>query len=130
MTRYFWPSSSGSRGTTRIALSVPPSRLTTSARNLGCTRGVSSPWPNGSAVTILVGLVFGSASGAEATAGPTLSGTRKTDALANTDAGFRDPRSEEHTSELQSRPHLVCRLLLEKKKKKIKPKNNIKIEIT
>src|SRR5690554_299754 len=28
-------------------------------------------------------------------------------------------RSEEHTSELQSRPHLVCRLLLEKKKKRI-----------
>src|SRR6266699_6696832 len=27
------------------------------------------------------------------------------------------PRSEEHTSELQSRPQLVCRLLLEKKKK-------------
>src|SRR5215813_14591027 len=30
----------------------------------------------------------------------------------------RQPRSEEHTSELQSRPHLVCRLLLEKKNKK------------
>src|SRR5690554_7175860 len=29
-------------------------------------------------------------------------------------------RSEEHTSELQSRPHLVCRLLLEKKNKKKK----------
>src|SRR2546422_3276184 len=29
----------------------------------------------------------------------------------------REPRSEEHTSELQSRLHLVCRLLLEKKKK-------------
>src|SRR3989442_10033319 len=29
-------------------------------------------------------------------------------------------RSEEHTSELQSRPHLVCRLLLEKKKKNLK----------
>src|SRR5690554_7602390 len=28
-----------------------------------------------------------------------------------------DLRSEEHTSELQSRPHLVCRLLLEKKNK-------------
>src|SRR5690554_8230960 len=28
----------------------------------------------------------------------------------------RSSRSEEHTSELQSRPHLVCRLLLEKKK--------------
>src|SRR3989442_10750668 len=32
--------------------------------------------------------------------------------------GRRIIRSEEHTSELQSRPHLVCRLLLEKKKKK------------
>src|SRR5690625_236119 len=30
--------------------------------------------------------------------------------------GPRDLRSEEHTSELQSRGHLVCRLLLEKKK--------------
>src|SRR3989442_3899927 len=29
---------------------------------------------------------------------------------------FDPKRSEEHTSELQSRPHLVCRLLLEKKK--------------
>src|SRR3989442_9737638 len=28
----------------------------------------------------------------------------------------KNERSEEHTSELQSRPHLVCRLLLEKKK--------------
>src|SRR5258705_8143957 len=32
----------------------------------------------------------------------------------------RRPRSEEHTSELQSLRHLVCRLLLEKKKKKSK----------
>src|SRR3712207_6971186 len=31
----------------------------------------------------------------------------------------RSRRSEEHTSELQSRQYLVCRLLLEKKKKKI-----------
>src|SRR5439155_2342593 len=31
--------------------------------------------------------------------------------------GFAPSRSEEHTSELQSRGHLVCRLLLEKKKK-------------
>src|SRR2546422_6321967 len=30
-----------------------------------------------------------------------------------------ESRSEEHTSELQSRLHLVCRLLLEKKKRKI-----------
>src|SRR2546422_7331920 len=33
--------------------------------------------------------------------------------------GLAEERSEEHTSELQSRLHLVCRLLLEKKKKKI-----------
>src|SRR5205809_7359905 len=32
--------------------------------------------------------------------------------------GVSHRRSEEHTSELQSRLHLVCRLLLEKKKKK------------
>src|SRR3989442_10300245 len=38
--------------------------------------------------------------------------------LAHRERGPR--RSEEHTSELQSRPHLVCRLLLEKKKKPAK----------
>src|SRR5688572_32472344 len=48
------------------------------------------------------------------------------DALENlVKGGFLDalsPRSEEHTSELQSQSNLVCRLLLEKKKKK---KHNI-----
>src|SRR5690554_510480 len=39
------------------------------------------------------------------------------DELAGLVAAMIDARSEEHTSELQSRPHLVCRLLLEKKKK-------------
>src|SRR3989442_3605678 len=34
------------------------------------------------------------------------------------DVVWQQRRSEEHTSELQSRPHLVCRLLLEKKKTK------------
>src|SRR3712207_7475704 len=46
--------------------------------------------------------------------------------------GMRIARSEEHTSELQSRQYLVCRLLLEKKKKtlyyiykrKIRDRNN------
>src|SRR3989442_4095795 len=33
------------------------------------------------------------------------------------DRGIRQERSEEHTSELQSRPHLVCRLLLDKKQR-------------
>src|SRR2546422_9024418 len=39
---------------------------------------------------------------------------------ATADVFFEPLRSEEHTSELQSRLHLVCRLLLEKKKKKKK----------
>src|SRR5689334_23442746 len=40
-------------------------------------------------------------------------------------------RSEEHTSELQSQFHLVCRLLLEKKKKKLlKRKKNKYLKIT
>src|SRR3989449_6149498 len=39
-------------------------------------------------------------------------------------ANVIDVRSEEHTSELQSRLHLVCRLLLEKKKKKKEKTNN------
>src|SRR5947209_10778877 len=39
-------------------------------------------------------------------------------------------RSEEHTSELQSRQYLVCRLLLEKKKKKKKSKSNKTISKT
>src|SRR2546429_9046499 len=51
--------------------------------------------------------------------------TRQADCLCSTLLGgpldlgspCRSPRSEEHTSELQSRLHLVCRLLLEKKKK-------------
>src|SRR5690625_6591574 len=43
---------------------------------------------------------------------------RETDSpvIMQASAGARKYRSEEHTSELQSRGHLVCRLLLEKKK--------------
>src|SRR3989442_9098127 len=37
----------------------------------------------------------------------------------------RRERSEEHTSELQSRPHLVCRLLLEKKKNDKTSRNKV-----
>src|SRR5690625_2278032 len=45
-------------------------------------------------------------------------GLRLRSDLMGTDDGVAMYRSEEHTSELQSRGHLVCRLLLEKKKKK------------
>src|SRR6266550_8407947 len=43
---------------------------------------------------------------------------RVRDRVADSDCLDPKRRSEEHTSELQSRLHLVCRLLLEKKKKK------------
>src|SRR2546430_7305315 len=42
----------------------------------------------------------------------------RADAVADPADRRDDPRSEEHTSELQSQSNLVCRLLLEKKKKK------------
>src|SRR3712207_8401809 len=45
---------------------------------------------------------------------PAVAGPRRGAGLA--DPGLSDRRSEEHTSELQSRQYLVCRLLLEKKK--------------
>src|SRR2546422_6287023 len=45
--------------------------------------------------------------------------TRMADQLMMYKYIVKNDRSEEHTSELQSRLHLVCRLLLEKKKKKI-----------
>src|SRR5690606_39401883 len=51
-------------------------------------------------------------SGAAASTGSAISGR------ATRSGGGEAARSEEHTSELQSRENLVCRLLLEKKKKK------------
>src|SRR2546422_7752215 len=56
--------------------------------------------------------VFSSAAAPPAAAAPAAPGT------AATATGAKE-RSEEHTSELQSRLHLVCRLLLEKKKQKV-----------
>src|SRR5690348_17400874 len=49
------------------------------------------------------------------TSATTTSSTSPTPPTADS-PGRRAPRSEEHTSELQSPVHLVCRLLLEKKK--------------
>src|SRR5690554_8032663 len=45
-----------------------------------------------------------------------LSGLKGGNSCFEWDEKSGESRSEEHTSELQSRPHLVCRLLLEKKK--------------
>src|SRR3989442_5960210 len=46
--------------------------------------------------------------------GPRSGTHRPRSATSRSDDAYRIARSEEHTSELQSRPHLVCRLLLEK----------------
>src|SRR2546429_2648779 len=54
-------------------------------------------------------------SATDSTTARAISGSSSCDGSRPTRAG----RSEEHTSELQSRLHLVCRLLLEKKKNKI-----------
>src|SRR5258708_28916889 len=48
--------------------------------------------------------------------GPERGGDHTVDARAPSRHTSRADRSEEHTSELQSPDHLVCRLLLEKKK--------------
>src|SRR2546422_5880242 len=67
---------------------------------------------NGPVGAVRVGLVAG-----QLVANP----TKDQQAVSSLDlviAGTEEARSEEHTSELQSRLHLVCRLLLEKKKKK------------
>src|SRR2546422_1095232 len=57
-------------------------------------------------------------------------GRRKTWGASRGGRGVREIRSEEHTSELQSRLHLVCRLLLEKKKKKVTRRLTQMIETT
>src|SRR3712207_8420444 len=53
--------------------------------------------------------------GAASSEGWSVAPSRTPDAYASTNSWIS--RSEEHTSELQSRQYLVCRLLLEKKKK-------------
>src|SRR5205809_5298837 len=74
------------------------------------TRMVSASWPwERSAGSRAVSTSFRYAP----TAGPRACSTRSRSVIP-----ARQGRSEEHTSELQSRLHLVCRLLLEKKKHK------------
>src|SRR5207249_10921989 len=62
-------------------------------------------------------LTRGSATGSASLSGERSGGASEPSGTARERVTFHDPRSEEHTSELQSRFDLVCRLLLEKKKK-------------
>src|SRR3712207_8410847 len=80
-------------------------------------RDSSSPAPaRATAMLAFAGSSFSGAS-ISLTSGPTL-------------AAARSMRSEEHTSELQSRQYLVCRLLLEKKKNYIHMSKQLHIQRT
>src|SRR3712207_7096056 len=78
-------------------------------------RRVLEPAPHGGAhLRRLLELVEGGVAGEEALPVAAVPLGERDDA---DHAGLPRQRSEEHTSELQSRQYLVCRLLLEKKKK-------------
>src|SRR2546422_1754109 len=64
-----------------------------------------------------------------ATSPPTTTGCSRSSSGWTWTKVFPGRRSEEHTSELQSRLHLVCRLLLEKKKKKIRKREKSAVRI-
>src|SRR3712207_7532947 len=76
-------------------------------------RSPASGWrsPSGSACSGAIRLPSGAVS-----VRPSLRGRPPLAIRSPADGGGRCRRSEEHTSELQSRQYLVCRLLLEKKK--------------
>src|SRR5207253_11326531 len=75
---------------------------------IACIRGYISP----SSFLNLVAAAFSSPR-----TGPSLRTALQSRRFPHPRGFFCTERSEEHTSELQSRGHLVCRLLLEKKKK-------------
>src|SRR5207244_11182736 len=80
----------------------------------------SLPWRQPESITAATSLALRRALGRGATFGPALEEAFALAARGGHPLGsFVDRlRSEEHTSELQSPDHLVCRLLLEKKKNK------------
>src|SRR5690554_6036465 len=101
----FWPVTSLPSQSTKLLQSGPFSYLPPQALSISSTRkGTTLVSPTASS-SLLVKPV---------TRRPETSGLPSAPSVSRKTA----ERSEEHTSELQSRPHLVCRLLLEKKKKK------------
>src|SRR2546430_9931480 len=61
----------------------------------------------------------GISSGTKSLLGACQTGKERRENSDHCEPKLHDSRSEEHTSELQSQSNLVCRLLLEKKKKKL-----------
>src|SRR5690554_7260110 len=97
------------------SLKTPPNRLPTSCpykSDSGCLRIISSRAESAQSTIT----TFSAPAGLLSPTSSVISVGAKS--CVNKSSGFGSSRSEEHTSELQSRPHLVGRLLLEKKKKK------------
>src|SRR2546422_5212310 len=120
--------SSGSKSVVVLPSSTLPSRVTAPAVNSrASTREVlpTPPWPTTPTLRIFpISIAIRPASWERAVLGrgPMLPHRGRSDAEGAAHGGYHvivgaGERSEEHTSELQSRLHLVCRLLLEKKKK-------------
>src|SRR2546429_2706070 len=89
-------------------------------------RNVPSPFPRNIVTTFPVKLEFGETTAksrfpsrlkSPMAISPSAPGVATKTGFPNVPSPLPGMRSEEHTSELQSRLHLVCRLLLEKKKK-------------
>src|SRR2546422_6079398 len=112
----------GSRGSA-VLLTIAPSTAAASATVRACGPTVSCVWEMGTTPARLTSPTVGlmpttPLAFAGHTMLPSVSVPMET-AAKFAEAAAPEPRSEEHTSELQSRLHLVCRLLLEKKKKKL-----------
>src|SRR6266536_1870941 len=150
----FQPPSGGPRGSDRqMQQCHPRTDLEARASTLGCKRvAVGIPWQGGSRMRAAVdpGLAprrrgcNGADHRGEPCGGPNRSASPPPTTLPTSTAASRlespcrqppqapaaarviPARSEEHTSELQSRVDLVCRLLLEKKKKNKKIQLNVK----
>src|SRR3989442_9974641 len=93
-----------------IRCSQPPCmniEVTTVHQFASAVRTQRRPSPSGTAVP----------GGTVCSTSPGISPSWQTERAKGSGEVLHTVRSEEHTSELQSRPHLVCRLLLEKKKK-------------
>src|SRR2546422_4975583 len=93
----------------------PSRKRATSAGVSGWNCGIGSALPSSSRATNVM-YPASELGGVTSSGGPCRMATDTP--MLRADEG--NGRSEEHTSELQSRLHLVCRLLLEKKKKKNK----------